>query len=628
MNTILPFSALVGLDAARQALLLLAVEPRLRGLVLAASAGSGKSSLARGFRALLERLAETPQAAPFVELPINSDEAGLLGGLDIQATLQAGRRVARPGALARAHGGVVYVDGLNLLPDSSANMLLSVIESGEVRVEREGLSLRAPAHFRFIGTYDPAEGNPRRHLLDRVGLLITLPPAAEAEQRAEVVRRNVRPAWAEWEEDLALMAEIVREARALLPSIPIDDRQVEFLAAAADAFGAEGHRADMFATYAARASAALSLRDEVEPADLELAVRLVILPRATRMPPAPAEPPPPEQPQQNQQQEQSDVEPPEEETQNSELNTQNFPEEQVLSALAAELPEDLAELPFRVVRRGRSGSRGATAGQRGRHVRSLPGDPRRARIDIAATLRAAAPWQRLRAENQEPRAKNRSDNTGSRFSVLGSERPSVSLHADDLRVKQFQSKAGALFCFAVDASGSMALHRMRQAKGAVHTLLQRAYVQRDRVALLAFRGDRSDVLLPPSQSVELARRALDLLPTGGGTPLAAALLQALDVAKQARSRGIFQTVLVLLTDGRANVGLRAERAEIGGELQLLARNVAAAGIQSIVIDTQRSYLSRGEAQKLAGWLSGTYVYLPNAKGEQIADLAQSVRAEI
>ncbi len=149
MITTLPFSALVGLDAARQALLLLAVEPRLRGLVLAASAGSGKSSLARGFRELIRRL---DGAAPFVELPINADEAGLLGGLDIQATLQAGRRVARPGALARAHGGVVYVDGLNLLPDSSANMLLSVLETGEVRVEREGLSLRAPARFGFIGT--------------------------------------------------------------------------------------------------------------------------------------------------------------------------------------------------------------------------------------------------------------------------------------------------------------------------------------------------------------------------------------------------------------------------------------------------------------------------------------------
>jgi magnesium chelatase subunit D len=199
------------------------------------------------------------------------------------------------------------------------------------------------------------------------------------------------------------------------------------------------------------------------------------------------------------------------------------------------------------------------------------------------------------------------------------------LRADDLRVKQFRSKAGALFCFAVDASGSMALNRMRQAKGAVQALLQQAYVQRDKVALLAFRGQRADLLLPPSQSVELASRSLDTLPTGGGTPLAAALLAAIDVARQAKARGIFQTVLVLLTDGRANVGLRADRAGLEAELQALARSVAAEGITSVVVDTQRSYLSRGEARRLAGWLGGQYIYLPNASGTQIAAAVTDMR---
>lgn len=162
---------------------------------------------------------------------------------------------------------------------------------------------------------------------------------------------------------------------------------------------------------------------------------------------------------------------------------------------------------------------------------------------------------------------------------------------------------------------------MRQAKGAVQALLQKAYVHRDRVALLAFRGQNAELLLPPSQSVELARRALDLLPTGGGTPLAAALLAAIEVAQQARARGIMQTVLVLLTDGRANIGLRAGREGVADELQTIGRAVVAAGIQTIVVDTQRTYLSRGEARKLAEWLAGEYVYLPNAQGEQIAALA-------
>jgi magnesium chelatase subunit D len=613
MAHMLPFSALVGIEPAQQALLLLAVEPRLRGVAIAAGVGAGKSSLARGYAGLLAD-GDLPRA-PFVELPVGADDEALLGGLDLEATLRLGRRVARPGLLARADGGIVYVDGLNLLTDSAANLLLTSLENREVRVEREGLSLRAPARFALIGSYDPSEGQPRRHLLDRVGLLVTLPRAADLLQRAEVVRRNWgRPANERapgaWEDALDFLRATVAAARALLPDVRITESQVEQLVAAAEAFGVEGHRADSFAVLVACASAALALRDDVDQDDLELAVRLVILPRATRIPERPPEqppeqpPPPPDQPQAEETppdpQDQDNESPPEQQP-------QGMPEEQVLTALATELPPELDQLPFRAVRRGRSGSRGSTNGKRGRHIRSLPGDPRRARLDIPATLRAAAPWQLLRQSPQ-------------RVDV----RP-VMLRAEDLRVKQYKSKAGALFLFAVDASGSMALHRMRQAKGAVHALLQRAYVQRDRVALLAFRGQSAELLLPPSQSVELARRALDTLPTGGGTPLGAALLAAIEVAGQARSRGILQTVLVLLTDGRANIGVRAARPDLQAELQALGRSVAAAGIRSIVVDTQRSYLSRGEARSLAAWLGGEYVYLPNANGDQIAEAAMAAR---
>jgi magnesium chelatase subunit D len=198
----------------------------------------------------------------------------------------------------------------------------------------------------------------------------------------------------------------------------------------------------------------------------------------------------------------------------------------------------------------------------------------------------------------------------------------VLLQLSDVRVKQYRSKAGALFCFAVDASGSMALHRMRQAKGAVNTLLEKAYVNRDRVALIAFRGQEAELLMPPTQSVELARRALDLLPTGGGTPLASALLLADDVARQAQRRGILQTVLILLTDGRANVGLH-EQGDVQAELKQLGRYIADSNLHVMVVDTQRNYLSRGEARQLAEWLGGEYAYLPNAGGDEIADLATS-----
>ena len=197
------------------------------------------------------------------------------------------------------------------------------------------------------------------------------------------------------------------------------------------------------------------------------------------------------------------------------------------------------------------------------------------------------------------------------------------VRAEDLRVKRFRDKAGALFLFAVDASGSMALNRMRQAKGAVHALLERAYVNRDRVALMSFRGQGAELLLPPTGSVELLRRAVDQIPTGGGTPLAATIVAALDVAQQARRRGLQNVVLVLLTDARANVGLKADRAGVEDELRQVAMAAAATGLKSLVIDTQRSYLSQGSAQRLASWLGGQYLYLPGADGSAIAAAART-----
>lgn len=602
-TTQLPFSALIGLETAQQALLLLAVEPRLRGIILAAAAGTGKSTLARGMRLLLN-----DETVPFVELPPSIDAENLLGGLDLEATLRTGQMAMQPGVLARAHGGVAYADGVNLLTDASTNLILAAMDQGEVRVEREGVSLRSPAEFSFIGSYDPAEGPPRRHLLDRVGLLVTLPGAFDVSQRTAVIRRNLLAEPDTWTEDLEFMQGLVQSAREQLPNVTIRPEQIKQLSVTALQYGVEGHRVDLFTVWAACAAAALSLRDTVEDDDLILAVRLVILPRATQVPTPPPQNPPPPPPPPPPEPEQDDPDTNEEDDETAPPQTMTLPPEQILEALASELPENLEDLPFRHLRRGRSGSRGSTDGKRGRHVRSIPGDPKRARIDVIATLRAAAPWQRIRA-----RGKTNGNGKHSR----------VQLQMSDVRVKQYRSKAGALFCFAVDASGSMALHRMRQAKGAIHALLQKAYVNRDRVALISFRGPEAELLMPPTQSVELARRALDLLPTGGGTPLASALLLAADVAKQAESRGILQTVLVLLTDGRANVSLRPD-GNVQDEIQQIGRFIAESRMQVIVVDTQRSYLSRGEARKLAEWLNGEYAYLPNANGEQIANLATSV----
>ncbi len=631
----LPFPALVGLDAARQALLLLAVDPRLGGVVLAAGVGTGKSSLMRSFARLLalEATMIEPEQMPhgsqpvFVELPVGVTEDRLLGGLDLEATLATGQRVLRSGLLARAHGGLLYADGVNLLEDSTINHMLAALDTGVVRVERDGLSLVELAQFGLLATYDPAEGPPRRHLLDRVGLIVAPITRAPVTERIEVVRRNqlltangrLTEQLTDWIEEEQVLWALIMAARELLPIVQIDDAQIEQLVGTALALGVEGHRADIFATRAALASAALAGRDHVEHEDIERAVRYVLLPRATRLPQMAEEPqntpepPPPPDPSQTPEQHQDDNEPEQPPEPPQELMAI---EDLVLSALEAEIPPDVLETPFTIRRRGRSGSRGTTSGQRGRHIRSVIGLPGAGRLDVVATLRAAAPWQKVR--QQTMKKTRRKKKAG--YQIL--------LRADDLHIKRFRSKAGTLFCFLVDASGSMALHRMRQAKGAVNALLQQAYVHRDQVALLAFRGERADVLMPPSQSVELAKRALDVLPTGGGTPLAAALLSAYQIAEQARSRGIHQTTLVLITDGRPNVPLRfnpdqskQERlAQAREEVQRLATRLQAAGIGAVVIDTQRSFVSRGEAQQLAVWLGGRYVYLPQGRGEEIAQV--------
>jgi len=247
----LPMSGLVGMQAAHEALQLLAVDPRLGGVAIGAAVGSGKSSVARSSMALFG------PTAPFVELPLGSDEEALLGGIDIEATLRTGRRTIRHGLLQRANGGVLYVDALNLIADSVVNILLGVLDSGVIRLEREGISQQIASSFRLIGTYDPQEGLPRRHLLDRMGLLVLMPPHTSTDERQQVLRHHLSPDVAHWHELDVLQAELVTEARALLPSVTMTPAQQQQLVSLALRAGVEGQRVDLFAVATACAAASL-----------------------------------------------------------------------------------------------------------------------------------------------------------------------------------------------------------------------------------------------------------------------------------------------------------------------------------------------------------------------------------
>ncbi len=605
----LSFGEIVDMQLAKRALLLLAVDPTLGGVAIPASVGSGKSTLARAFARIL------PEGTPFVELPINATEDRLLGGLDLEAALATGKRLIEKGLLAKAHGGVLYVDSLNLLDSAISAQLIDVMSRGVVIIEREGLSAVHPAEFMLVATFDPSDGDVRMGLLDRIGLIVPFSAQSEAEIRAEVVR-SVRAkelghtAHREdvHQEETALRA-LILSAREDLRRVVIYDEQLEALSQAALELGVEGNRVDVFAAKAAMASAALNGETEVGESDLKLATKLVLLPRATRMPEPQEDEPAPAQSKQTAPSDKNESQ----DEQTNEQAQRPSPEEiseMLLETIETELPDVLQNLAFAEQRKGKSGKRGVAENtRRGKYIRAVSGNLREGKLALIPTLMAAAPWQRTRQAAQPHTAKKR-----------------LVIKKDDVRIKRFRDKAGTLFVFVVDSSGSMALNRMRQAKGAVASLLQNAYVHRDQVALIAFRGKTAEVLLPPSQSVERAKRELDILPTGGGTPLAAALLTAWKTIEQMRSKGNLHATLALITDGRANTALdqsQNDKEKIQKEIDELALLIRSSHINTIVIDTQMNFLTKGEAQKLAQKLDGKYVYLPNARADQITQAVLS-----
>lgn len=616
------FTDIVGMDLAKQALMLLAVDPSLGGVVIPSTVGSGKSTLARAFADIL------PEGTPFVELPLNVTEDRLIGGVDLEATLASGQRVVQHGVLSRAHKGVLYVDSLSLLDSSAVSHIMDAMSRGAVIVEREGLSEVHPADFMLVGTYDPSDGEVRMGLLDRIGIIVPFTPVNDYRARKQIVSLVMGTRDAEdTEDELRMLRGIIGAAREQLSHVSITNEQIKGLIQAAISLGVEGNRVDIFAIRAAIANAALSQRTEVDEEDLKLAMKLVLVPRATRMPerePSEEEmqqedpPPPEEQPQDEAEDENA---PPDESDSDADEEQEDNPdmiEELMMDAVETELPDNILNISLASKKKAKSGSRGeALNNKRGRFVRSQPGEIKSGKVALIPTLISAAPWQ---AARKAEKAKK------------GIKTGALVISTDDVKIKRFRDKSGTLFIFMVDASGSMALNRMRQAKGAVSSLLQNAYVHRDQVSLISFRGKQAQVLLPPSQSVDRAKRELDVLPTGGGTPLASALLTGWETAKQARTKGITQIMFVMITDGRGNIPLaaaadpaaaKAPKEELEKEVEALALSIQSDGIASIVVDTQMNYLSRGEAPKLAQKLGGRYFYLPNAKAEQIVEAALS-----
>ncbi|MGQ9840431.1 MAG: VWA domain-containing protein [Anaerolineae bacterium] len=603
-SPVFPFTAIVGQEQLKLALVLNIINPACGGVLLVGERGTAKSTAVRALAQLMPGL-------KVVTLPLNATEDRVVGALDMTVAIRRGHKQLAPGLLAEADGHILYVDEVNLLAESLVNAILDAVSSGVNIVEREGVSQRHNACFSLVGSMNPEEGQLRPQLLDRFGLCVTVGGEAQLEQRIEVVRRRLafeaQPLTfiESYLPQERMLRDRIVSARQRLAGIDVSDEALEHASHTALLASVAGHRADLVLIQAARALAAWQGQSRVMPAHVDKVAPLVLVHRR-REPPEPsgasragagqsADSP------------SSSSQNPADSNKSADQPLANEPmdnasdrptgkssdgeqEDQVFEVGSARsVAHLLPALQDRISRRRGSGRRSKTRthAPMGRYVRYAL--PRRGSRDLAldATLRAAAPWQSTRRPNGL----------------------AVRIESQDLRVKVRERRTGYTIIFLVDASGSMGVQRrMAAAKGAVMALLQEAYQKRDTVGLLTFRHASADLVLPPTRSTLRAARLLHDLPSGGRTPLAFGLCRTVEVVKalQAKDREVLP-VVVLISDGRANVAL--QDGDPFEEALTIAARAAATGIRFVVVDTETGFVRLGLARQLCEALGGIYIQL-------------------
>lgn len=668
-------------DALRAAALI-AVDPvGLGGVALIAQHGPVRERWIALLRSLL------PPDTPVRRVPLHVRDDRLIGGLDLAATLQTGRPVAQTGLMVEADGGLLMLAMAERVSESTAARLCAALDTGEVSLARDGLAEVRPARFGIIALDERIDDErssqderlPMR-LLERLAFHLSLGAVSigdiglldgDADGRGSLSGSPGTPASLAQAPDIAA-------ARARLMQVSTPDDVMQAICTAALALGVDSLRGSLLALRAARASAALDARDTVSPDDASLAARLVLSPRATRLPQAPpdeSDGTPPDaddtarddqeddQPEQTPPPQDPTEDPPENPPEDPQADDDTPPEddpdapdpevsldELILEAAKASIPAGLlAKLAMNeaMASRGAAGGRAGARREgslRGRPVGTRPGLPRDgARLALIDTLRTAAPWQTLRrreiaaaaltamqtsmqtsAPSFQPRSAPRPPSYASALGIP--HRPSkIEVRASDFRVARVQERAETTTIFAVDASGSSALNRLAEAKGAVELLLADCYVRRDKVAVISFRGRSAQVLLAPTRSLVRAKRGLSGLPGGGGTPLAAGIGAAAELADTIRRRG-GTPVIVLLTDGRGNVALDGTggRARADSDARQSARRLRAAGHTALLIDT--SPLPQTSARELAAEMGAAYLPLPRADASAMSRSVQAATA--
>jgi magnesium chelatase subunit D len=612
-----PFSAIVGHDQLRLALILCAVRPEIGGVLIRGQKGTAKSTAVRGLAALLSAASDPADAdAQLVELPIGATEDRVIGSLDLQRVLRDGEHAFSPGLLARAHGGVLYVDEVNLLHDHLVDLLLDAAAMGRVHIERDGISHSHEARFVLIGTMNPEEGELRPQLLDRFGLTVDVQASRDIDVRTQVIRRRMSyeadpDAFADrYAATDAELAGRIASARTLVDAVVLPDNELRRIAAVCAAFDVDGMRADLVIARTAVAHAAWRGGDTVSEQDIRVAAELALPHRRRRDP----------------------------------FDDPGIDPAQLDEALAnaadppgpPDQPDPDPDPP------GGGGDQNDTAPQGdSRGSRSAPQQTPKASAAPSATFRtraltvpgvgAGAPGRRSRARNASGSAVAATDHpaAGHGLHLFGTVLAAAE-HAEaagrlrfqpgDVRRAVREGREGNLVIFVVDASGSMAARdRMAAVSGATLSLLRDAYQRRDKVAVITFRQAEAQLLLPPTTSAHIAGRRLSRFDTGGKTPLAEGLLaaHALVVREKVHDRAR-RPLVVVLTDGRANAGPDPLVRSRSASALLVAEGAAA-----VVVDCETSYVRLGLAQQLAAQLGAPTVRLEQLRADYLTRAVRS-----
>ena len=668
-----PFSAVVGSEDMALALILTTVSPEVGGVLVRGEKGTAKTTMVRALAHVLpsisvvdgcrfscdplepdatcpdgphDHLAPKSRPARLVELPVGATEDRVIGSLDLRQALGVGEVVYEPGLLAAAHRGILYVDEVNLLHDHLVDLLLDAAAMGRSTVEREGVSVAHAARLILIGTMNPEEGELRPQLLDRFGLTVEITAPRDPHQRAEVIRRRIAfdrdpasfvGAYAAREGELRIK---IATARALLPSVHLDDHQLATIARVCGAFEVDGMRADIVTARAAAAHAAWEGRCEITKSDIRAAARLALPHRRRRNPfdapgldedlldqlldeepdpdPSPSNGSPPSGPSRSsghnetahanghKEMRPESVEGASTSSAHKDLQRVNSPSK------GSGPPNDRIISPGDTYRTRLFAAPGVGAGVAGRRSRALtsvgrtvgaiPARDTNGRLHVTATIRAAAPHQVGRGRHRAERLR---------------------LAVPDLRLAVTEGRESNLVLLIVDASGSMAARRrMESVKAAVLSLLLDAYQRRDKVGLITFRGAEATLALPPTSSIDAAARRLEALPSGGRTPLAEGLLCAAETLRLERIRDPRRRpLLVLVTDGRATHGPDAVHRS-----RLAADQLRRGGVASLVIDCESGRMPLGLAQTLSVYLGAQYITVGEVGADQLVHAVRQGRA--